>query len=391
MSSNRWPIQIVRGCALSLLCIALSSPASAAKPLPLEKIPHSLELADEYPDSWVFAHDFNFAAIVDGKVAILDAAADTRPYKGHIDAGQFASFLSAKTRPELYTAQTFLSRRTYGERVDTITIFDRKTLSPQAEIILPPKRMQVVTHKNSFQLTPDESWAFVMNFTPRASVTVVDMIGRKVLSEIEVPGCNFVFPTGKRSFSSLCSDGALATFTLKGDGSLESSTRTESFIDIDTDPLYAKNAVIDGITYFPSFRGRVQPIDFRANTPRLLPAWSLLDDEAAAEKWAPGGWQVIDGNDGGRLYVLMHKDASEGSHKHGGTEVWAYEAATGKRLARIPLERWGVSVAVTRGDTNLLVVTNENMELDVYDALTGKWLRTLHLNMAANPMVVSSQ
>ena len=230
-----------------------------------------------------------------------------------------------------------------------------------------------------------------MNFTPRASVTVVDMIGRKVLSEIEVPGCNFVFPTGKRSFSSLCTDGALATFTLKGNGSLESSTRTESFIDIDTDPLYAKNAVIDGITYFPSFRGRVQPVDFRANTPRLLPAWSLLDDEAAAEKWAPGGWQVIDGNDGGRLYVLMHKDASEGSHKHGGTEVWAYEAATGKRLARIPLERWGVSVAVTRGDTNLLVVTNENMELDVYDALTGKWLRTLHLNMAANPMVVSSQ
>ena len=339
----------------------------------------------------MFAHDFNFSAIVDGKVAILDAAADTRPYKGHIDAGQFASFLAARTRPELYTAQTFLSRRTYGERVDTITIFDRKTLSPQAEIILPPKRMQIVTQKNSFQLTPDERWAFVMNFTPRASVTVVDMIGREVLGEIEVPGCNFVFPTGKRSFSSLCTDGALATFTLKADGSLESSARTESFIDIDTDPLYAKNAVIDGITYFPSFRGRVQPIDFRADTPRILPAWSLLDDEAAAEKWAPGGWQVIDGNDSGRLYVLMHKDAGEGSHKFGGTEVWVYEAAAGKRLSRIPLERWGVSVATTHGDANLLVVTNENMELDVYDAVTGKWLRTLHVNMAPNPMVVSSQ
>ncbi len=373
--------------ALALLFGAAASRA-AEEPLAVGKIPHSLELPARYPDSWVFAHDFNFNAIVDGKVAILDVAAGTRPYKGHLDAGQFASFLASRRRPELYVTQTFLSRRTYGERTDVLTIFDRRTLLPRAEIVLPPRRMQVVTQRNAFQLTPDEKWAFVMNFTPAASVTVVDLKARKVLGEIPTPACNFVFPTGKRGFSSLCGDGSLATFQLGKDASLDALQRSVPFIDIDADPLYVKNATLDGITYFPSFRGRVQPVDFRAKQPRLLPAWSLLEGAPPAERWAPGGWQVVAGGAGGRLFVLMHRDASEGSHKYGGVEVWVFEAKTGRRIKRIPLQQWSVSIAVTKGKPGYLVVTNQEMELDIYDSASGEWLRTLHVNASANPMVV---
>ncbi len=363
-------------------------PARAAEPLPAEPIPRSLELGDVYPPTWVFAHDFNFAAIVDGKVAILDVAAETRPYKGHVGAGQFGSFLAPRTRPELYTTQTFLSRRTYGERTDTITIFDRKTLEPQGEIVLPPRRMQVVTQPNAFQMTPDERWAFVMNFTPASSVTVVDLVARKVLGEVQTPACNFVFPTGERGFSSLCSDGSLATWHLDGDGSVKDSSRTKPRIDVDRDPLFVKNAVIEGITYFPSFRGRVQPVDFRGREPKLLDDWSLVAGSKADERWAPGGWHLVAGDAAGTLYVLMHRDAQEGTHKYGGTEVWAFDAKRGKLLRRMPLRGFSVSIAVTKSDPRYLVVTNEEMELDVYLAETGQHERTLHVNMSANPLVV---
>lgn len=373
-------------CALVLL--AQATPALASDPLPAEPIPRSLELADEYPPTWVFVHDFHFDAILDGKVAIVDVAAETRPYKGHIGAGQFGSFAAARTRPELYTTQTFMSRRTYGERLDVLTIFDRKTLLPQGEVILPPRRLQVVTQRNAFQLTPDERWAFVMNFTPAASVTVVDLVARQVLGEVATPACNFVFPTGGRGFSSLCSDGSLATWQLGEDGGVASSSRTKPFIDIDADPLYVKNAVVDGITYFPSFRGRVQPVDFRGTAPALGEAWPLVSDDLKAEAWAPGGWQVVAGDERGRLYVLMHPDAEEGTHKYGGTEVWVFEAKTGKRLRRIPLRRFSVSIAVTSDPVGHLVVTNDEMELDVYRSGDGQHLRTLHVGASANPMVV---
>ena len=376
---------------VAFVALALALPALASDPLPSEPIPTSLELRDEYPPTWVFAHDFNFNAIVDGKIAIIDVAAETRPYKGHIGAGQFGSFAAAKTRSELYTTQTFMSRRTHGERVDVLTVFDRRTLSPQGEVVLPPRRMQVVTQPNAFQLTPDERWAFVMNFTPASSVTVVDLVEREVIGEVNTPACNFIFPTGERGFSTLCSNGSLATFQLNPDGTVASSSRTESFIDVDADPLYVKNAVIDGVTYFPSFRGRVQPVDFRGDEPEIGADWGLVSDDLSSEGWAPGGWHVVAGDPRGRLYVLMHADAEEGTHKYGGTEVWVFEAKSGKRLLRIELEQFSVSIAVTPDDDGYLVVTNDEMELDVYATADGAHLRTVHVNASANPLVVLTQ
>ncbi|MEO1231895.1 MAG: amine dehydrogenase large subunit [Myxococcota bacterium] len=364
------------------------NPAQAAEPLKPEPIPHVLKLPATYPASWVYAHDLEFNALLDGRVAIVDVAAETRPYKGHIGAGMMAGFLSAKTRPELYSAETFMSRRTYGERIDVLTIIDKRTLLPIEEILLPPRRMQVVPQKNAFQMTPDERWAFVMNFTPATSVTLVDLVQRTVLGEIPTPGCNFIFPTGQRSFSSLCSDGALVTLSLDASGALAKSTRTEPFIDIDTDPMFIKNAPSGGVHYFPTFKGRIQPIDFRSETPVVGEAWDLVEGEDAKASWAPGGWQVIDADARGRLYILMHAGAKEGSHKGGGTEVWVFDPGARKRLRRIKLKTPALSVAVTKGTSPWVVMTNAAMDLDVYAADTGGWKRTVHVNMGAHPFVV---
>jgi len=371
--------------------VANSEPDSAAMSfsgdLPVEPIPSVETLPDMYPDTWIFAHDLNFNSLLDGKIFIVDVAAETRNFKGMIGAGMMGQFQPSRTGSELYTGQTILSRRTYGERTDLLIIFDKSTLQPIDEILLPTKRQQMVTQPNSFQLTDDERIGLVMNFTPAASVTVVDIPGRTVLGEISTPGCNLIFPTGERGFSTLCADGSMSTFVLDTDGSIQSSKRSERFIDIDADPLFAKNAEIAGITYFPSFQGRIQPIDFRGTTPAILDDWHFVPNHLQAENWRPSGWQVIAASNT-ELFVVMAPDGEEGSHKSGGSEVWVLDPKARKLARRIELRKGGLSITVTRSDPSYLVVTNGNMELDVFDTRSGELTRNISLGIGAYPFVL---
>ena len=364
-----------------------SSSTGFTDPLPAEPMPNVEVLPDTYPDTWIFAHDLNFNSLLDGKVLIVDVAADSRNFKGMVGAGMMGQFQPSRLRSELYTGQTFLSRRTYGERSDLLIIFDKSTLQPIDEILLPAKRQQVVTQPNSFQLTSDERIGLVMNFTPAASVTVVDIPGRSVLGEIQIPGCNFVFSTGDRGFSTFCADGAMVTHLLNADGSVESTTRTEPFIDIAADPIFVKNAEVDGITYFPSFQGRIQPIDFSGSTPVVLDDWQIVPDELESENWRPSGWQVIAAS-ARELFVVMQPNGEEGSHKSGGTEVWVLDPNAQSLARRILLPDSGLSITVTRSDPAYLVVTNENMSLDVFDSQSGTHVRNISLGIGAFPFVL---
>jgi methylamine dehydrogenase heavy chain len=395
--TNRASIFLAITFAYALASCAAESPVSAAasdstpvnfpNALPAEPIPHVETLPNTYPDTWIFAHDLNFNSLLDGKILIVDVAAATRHFKGMIGAGMMGQFQASRVRSELYTGQTFLSRRTYGERTDLLIVFDKSTLQPIDEILLPAKRQQVVTQPNSFQLTGDEKIGLVMNFTPAASVTVVDIPERTVLGEIQIPGCNFVFPTGNRGFSTICADGAMVTHALNSDGSVESSTRTEPFIDIDVDPIFVKNAELNGISFFPSYQGRIQPVDFSGPTPVVLDDWQFVPDELKHENWRPSGWQVIAASDR-ELFVVMQPNGEEGSHKSGGTEVWVLDPNAQRLTRRIELPDGGLSITVTRSDPAYLVVTNDNMSLDVFDPQSGTHVRNISLGIAAFPFVL---
>jgi hypothetical protein len=78
------------------------------------------------------------------------------------------------------------------------------------------------------------------------------------------------------------------------------------------------------------------------------------------------------------LYVLMHPDAREGSQKIPSPEVWVFDVTAQKRVARVRLVRPGVSVAVTPAPEPMLLVQTQT-GLDVYNASSGAWLRTLAL------------
>ena len=358
--------------------------------LPVETVLEVETLPSSYPDTWVYAHDTNFFALNDAKVVVVDVAAQNRNYKGSIPSAHFPSFLAASTRSELYVAETVHSRRLRGERTDLISIYDKANLASIGEIVLPGnKRGMIVTHKNTLQFLDNEKLLLLYNFTPAASVSVIDVERRKILSEVSIAGCTMIYPSEQRSFGSLCGDNTMLVSHLDENGKVEKQARTQAFFDADVDPVFAKPAVIGGVYYFPSFKGMVRPVDMTGAKPRILAAWSLLNDADKAANWRPGGWQIATAHEAShRLFALMHPDGTNGSHKGGGSEVWVYDVKAKKRLNRVVLKEWGVSIEVTQGEQPYLVVTNGNMELDVYSADSGEWLRLIGGKAFEMPMII---
>jgi methylamine dehydrogenase heavy chain len=361
------------------MCLAATTVISGARAeLPIETIPNIQTLSADYPESMVFVHDVNFKALIAGRVVLVDVAPDTRNYKGALDAAQFASFAESKERDELYVAETFYSRGTRGERTDVLTIYDKANLAPIAEIPLPGgKRGLVVANRYTIQLSDGDRFMFLFNFTPAASVLMLDMSSREILSETAIPGCSLIYPTGNRGFSSLCSNGSMYSAQFDTNGQLIHQEKIDRFFNVDEDPLFDKPVFIGQTAFFPSFQGMMQAIDLSDKTPRPGEPWSLLSAAERQENWRPGGWQIASASDAGLIYVLMHSQGSNGSHKDGGSEIWAFDPKTQKRVSRLKLKNWGVSIELTSGHTPYIVVTNADMQLDIYSAKTGNWIKMI--------------
>lgn len=385
-------IETANKCLTKMFCAVSFFSALAVAELPPEKVPSvaKLSLQKDYTDSLIYAQDANFDALIAGRVVLLDVGADVYHYKGALDASQFASFITSPEIAELYVAETFYSRGTRGERTDVITVYDKETLAVIDEIPLPGgKRGLVVTQRYSLQLIDNNNYLLVFNFTPAASVSFIDVAQRKVLSETTIPGCSLMYPLGERGFAALCGDGAMLSMQFDSNGKVTGKHMTAAFVDIDADPLFDKPVYIGQTAYFPSFKGRVQPVDMSGSKPALGKAWSLVSKEERSQNWRPGGWQIATAGDTGLLYVLMHQDGADGTHKNGGSEVWVFDPKQQARVKRIALESWGVSIAVTAGKKPYLVVTNADMQLDVYSAASGAWVRMIG-GAAAMPLVLYS-
>lgn len=392
MSGSSMRLRVLRH--IAVLALLSATPVMAAdypKPLAEEPIPAVETLPATYPASWMLVHDMNFTSLVDGRVVVVDTAGETHNLKGVMSAGHFATFTAATTRPEIYVAETFYSRLTRGTRTDVITIYDRGTLAAKDEIILPGgKRGQFVSTKNSFKLTNDEKWALVFNFTPASSVTVVDIAGRKILGDIDLPGCSMVYPVGPRGFATMCADGTMTTLDLAADGTVAASRTSKAFNDIDKDAMFMMPAMVGSTAWFVTFAGNVQGVDLAGPTATPRAKFALGAADGAVTHWRPGGWQVVTADATGLLYVLMNPAGKEGSHKDGGTEVWVVDPVKQQRLRRIKLESPGVSVEVTREAKPGLVVARPDGALDVYDAAAGTLRKTLGGSIAISPFTMSA-
>ena len=353
-------------------------------------MPSVAMLPAQYPDSWISVQDLFFDSIIDGRASLIDVTADNRQVKGQVPVAQFGTLIPSTTRPEIYVAETFHARQTRGERTDVITIWDKVSLTPKAEIVLPGgKRGQFVTLKNTLQLTNGEKWGLVFNFTPGASVTVVDLVARTVLGDIDIPGCSLVYPTGARGFTSLCADGTMATVQLEATGKLAATVSSKAFNDIDKDAMFMTPAMIGRTAWFATFAGSIQGLDLSGDVARIGSRFALPAQPDGKPQWRPGGWQVITADAAGLLYVLMSPAGKEGSHKDGGDEVWVVNPATKALVRRIALANHAISVETTQQARPLLVAARADGALDVYDAATGKLQRTV-IGSAHDPMTLTA-
>ena len=368
--------------------LALSGPVLAAEFQP-EALGQIAELPSPNPDHWVVIHDLSFNHMREGKLYLVDPSAESigGQMRGIMSADFIASFASSASRNEYYVIETFHSRGGRGgERTDVVSIYDPATLSVTAEIVIPSKRLTGMPNRYQTALVDDDRYLLIYNFTPSQSVTVVDLEERSVLGEVATAGCTFTFPTGKRGFSSLCSDGGMLTTRLKKDGSLADTSRIAPFNDVINDAMFARPAEIDGTFYFPTFTGNVVPIDMGGEEAEVGESWSLVTAAERKAGWRPGGpWPTV-GMPDGRMFVLMHADGGEGTHKNGGDQVWIFDADKGERIGQIELARWGVALGASAAEEPQLLVTGAEPVVDVY-ANDGTHVRTLAVQ-ASTPLLV---
>lgn len=379
-----------------LLMLAFCMPVQqAAAQLPVEKLGQVATLPSKYPAHWFWADDVAFSHMLDGRIILLnaDGATLSNRIKGMINASLVAAFAQSTTRPEVYVAETFYSRGVRGKRTDVLTIYNRSTLKPVGEVVLPgARRANMIPRKYAIRLFDHEKLMAVYNFTPSTSVTIVNMVKRKVVNQFTMPSCALVYPTGKSGFSSLCSNASMISYVLNDEGKVVDKHVLPPFFNIEKDALFSKPAIIHGIAYFPTFLGNVQEVNLRGKFARLGRRWSLVSKAERADNWRPGGIELAGEDNRGRMYILMHEHGVEGSHKNPGTEVWVYDTAKRKRVERVKLKNPGLSIELTRDKHPLLLVVNTDMNVDVYEADSGKYLRTFsHFGQETPLMLYAAQ
>lgn len=359
--------------------------AANMEPLPFEGIGKIETLEGKYESDWFFAHDANFNSLTAGKVMLIDAGGSEMDYRGAIDAGQFASFVQAPVRGELYVAETYYSRGTKGTRTDIVTIYDRDSFKKVDEVVLPKNnRAMQVPQKAALQLTGNGKFLLVYTFTPATGVAVIDLDSRRIVNEIDTSGCILAYPAGQQGFASMCGNGTMASFMLDSRGEIASRFESAAFNDIDANPLFTMSTRVGDTVYYPTFEGHLQGVVLGDAAPKPLATWHFA--EGTDRK--PSGWQMITGDKQGRVYVLMRANAKPGDHKSGGSEVWVLDPVKREILRKIELVEESISIEASHSDKPVMLATNASMAMDVYDLSNDSKLRTIGGFVAAMPMVL---
>jgi methylamine dehydrogenase heavy chain len=357
------------------LCAALSGAAQAevdADPLVGSDLP-----AASNPH-WVWVNDFVFHHMADGKAFLIDG--DAGSMRGMLSTGfGFGGVLLPKSRSQILAPETYFSRGTRGTRTDVVTFYDPRKLSPTGEVEIPAKRVSAMPMLSHSGLTDDDRFLLIYNYTPQQSISVVDVQSKSFVGEIDGAGCALVYPTGPRSYFSLCGNGGAFSVQLDDAGKAINKAHTEKpLFDPEADPVTEKGVRVGNTWWFATFGGDVLPLETTPTSVRAGQRWSLLDAEAKAEGWLPGGMQHLAVHTATkRLYSLMHIGGAA-SHKDPGTEIWVYDLATQKRVQRIKLEDPATSTAITQDAQPLLfTIFIGAQKVDVYDPQSGKRLRVV--------------
>ncbi len=372
---------------LAVACILARPLQGAPAALPPDPMSSVMSLPAAASPHWVWVNDFAFSHMTNGKAMLVDG--DNGRFLGELDTG-FGSIRVVMSLDDkvIYSPETYFSRGTRGTRTDVVTLYDPAHLAPIGEIVIPPKRSSNMPMLANAELTDDGRFLLIYNFTPAQSISVVDTQSRTFVGEIDTPGCALAFPTGARSFFSICADGTLLDVRLDDTGHAASRQRTGRVFDVPRDPVTEKGVRVRGTWYFVSFSGTIYPVNIGAGGLALGQTWSLLSAAEKNAQWRPGGLQQLAVHVGlNRLYSIMHQGTRD-THKDPGKEVWVYDLAQHTRVQKVAMHNPSGSIEVTRDAHPLLFSAFiESNILDVYDAASGQFLRSVD-NIGTTPTVL---
>jgi methylamine dehydrogenase heavy chain len=314
----------------------------------------------------VYVLDIAINHIADGKLHVVDP--DKLTYLGLIGTGFAGQTIQSNDKKELIVATGYLSRGQRGERADIVEVWDADTLQFKYEIPIPDKRAMALNYEGLLRLSADGRWLLVQNATPATSVSVVDMQARKTVGEISMPGCWGVYPSRSNParFAALCGDGTIATVTLDSNGNVASRSTTDKVFDPDADAWFMSGEQDGDIYYFVSFTGNVAAVNVAGDRAVVESTWALVGVADRKKAWRPGGYQPLAFH-GGRLYVAMHSGGAEGSHKNPAAEIWAFDVAMKKRIARMP-GRNAVALETSSDGSRLYALDAVKAEVVVYES-----------------------
>ncbi len=308
-----------------------------------------------------------------GGTRIFDGA--TGKMRGEIDNSSRGDIAIDPAGKFYYVADTIWTKSDRGTRQDFVAVYDTTALKLQTEIPI-PGRIIVGGFKTNFVLSDDGKTGYVYNYDPASSVNMVDLVKRKFVRAIELPGCASLMPNPV-GFSALCSDGTIATVDTTG--AKPKVTHGTPFFQAAADPVFS-NFVYDKSkrqVVMLSYTGLVYTATLGA-TPTVAAPFSLQEAAGVPKgetkplvvNWLPGGGQVMAlHKPSGHLYVLMHK-GEFWSHKEGGEEIWDVDLARRKVVKRRPLKDEVHNIEVTQDAAPLIFVNDEKGTTFVIDAQT---------------------
>jgi methylamine dehydrogenase heavy chain len=360
------------------LISAFALAACIATPALADLTPEELtrtELTPVLQPHWVWVNDMSLARLADGRAYLIDG--DSGTMLGMISGGYgHLMLMLAPDGKSVAVPSTYYSRGSRGERTDVVTLYDSKTLTPGDEVIIPPKFFDGVPSIGIASLTDNGRFSILYNFTPEQSLTVVDLQEKRFVGETATAGCALSYPTGNHSFMQQCGDGSLQNVGIDDAGKLAIGAASPKLFE-KNGPAMEKPVRISATDWlFFTFSGEVHQISGAGKAPERKAKWLLTDASTAG--WRPGGTQPFAYHAAsGRLFALMHQGGAN-THKDPGSEVWVYDVKNRKLIQRLKLAVSATSIAVSGDDHPLLYTVMSDVEdLVIYDARSGAKLHTV--------------
>lgn len=285
--------------------------------------------------------------------------------KGNLSLGLNSQMVVSPDFKTVYTTSIYARRITHGPLEVVLQEFDVDTLTLRREIPILERTAQVAPNIAALQLSADRQYAFVQNATPATSVSVVDLTAGKHLAEVPTPGCWGAF-AGKADikFTTLCGSGKLVSYSLDANGEYEAHPASEKIFDTDRKPLYTHALRAGDDLIFSSFDGSLFRVSDAGDTPRLVDSFSYV--EGVDGNWAPGGVAMMTYSpEHNVLFIAMHANARNGSHKDNAQEIWAVDLGSKKLLSRSPVKDI-LSLTVSADASVLFGLSDEDHSLTRY-------------------------